>query len=319
MKVKMSRNTKTSSLTEAAMICGILVVMSMISFYIFPFIDFLFPVPVIILSKRRGYKYSALAAVSASLIITILLGLPVGFLYLFMYTPIAVVMSYLIDKDKKPSAVLLGGAAIMLISLIFVLFIADIVTGVDFAKEITSTIESSIEMQKNIMNTMGANEEQLNLMMNTYNNIAETIVLLLPVMLMTISLLMAYINYVVAQKLALRFKVEIAALKDLAFFHLPRNFMIGIAFLMILSYVFSRLQFYNIDIVLINIVMLGRIALILQGLALTKFYMIKYRINNFLRVIVFILIIFNSIVANIVTMLALADLLLDFRKLRYRR
>ncbi len=315
----MSRNTKTSSLTEAAMICGILVVMSMISFYIFPFIDFLFPVPVIILSKRRGYKYSALTAVSASLIIMILLGLPVGFLYLFMYTPIAVVMSYLIDKDKKPSAVLLGGAAIMLISLIFVLFVADIVTGVDFAKEITSTIESSIEMQKNIMSTMGANEEQLNLMMNTYNNLAETIVLLLPVMLMTISLLMAYINYIVAQKLALRFKVAITPLKDLAFFHLPRNFMIGIAFLMILSYVFSRLQLYNIDVVLINIVMLGRIALILQGLALTKFYMIKYRINNFLRVLVFILIIFNSIVANVVTMLALADLLLDFRKLRYRR
>ncbi len=315
----MSRNTRTSSLTEAAMICGIIVLMSMVSYYVLPFIDFLLPLPAIILGKRRGYKYSALSLVAASLIIMMLLGLPIGFMYLFMYTPIAIALTYLIVKDKKPSTVILGGAVVMLISLIFVLYIIDMFTGIDVTKQITTMFSEALEMQKNIMKTVGANEEQVQLISDTYKYLSEYIVMLLPAMLMTLSALMSVINYFVAQKVALRFKIVIRPLKDLSMFYLPRNFIFGIGFLMILTYVLFTMNFANMDIILINISMIGRIALIVQGLALIKFYLIKYNINNFLRVIIFMFIIFMPVLSNIVTMLAVIDLIIDFRKLRVRR
>ena len=315
----MRRNTKTSSLTEAAMISGILVLMSMVSFYIFPFIDFLFPLPAIILGKRRGYKYSALSLISASLIIMMLLGLPMGFMYLFMYTPIAIAMSYLIAKNKKSSTVIFYGAVVMLISLIFVLFILDIITGIEFAEQIKSMFENSLEMQKSIMNTVGASEEQIQLVTDNYNILAENVILLLPAMLITLSVLMSAVNYFVAQRVALKFKIAIMPLKDLSMFYLPKNFIFGIGFLMILAYILSMMKFANMEIILINIVMIGRIALIVQGLALTKFYLIKNNVSNFLRVIIFFLIIFVPLVSSIVTMLAVMDLIVDFRKLRVRR
>ncbi len=315
----MSRNTKTSSLTEAAMICGIIVLMSMASYYVLPFIDFLLPLPAIILGKRRGYKYSALSLVSASLIVMMILGLPMGFMYLFMYTPIAIALTFLIVKDKKPSTVILGGAVVMLISLIFVLYIIDIFTGVDITKQITSMFSEALEMQKNIMNTVGANEEQIQLISDTYKYLSEYIVMLLPTMLITLSALMSVINYYVAQKVALRFKIVIRRLKDLSMFYLPRNFIFGIGFLMILTYILFTMNFANMDIILINISMIGRIALIVQGLALIKSYFIKYNVNNFLRVIIFMFIIFTPVLSNIVTMLGVIDLIIDFRKLRIRR
>ncbi len=315
----MSRNTKTSSLTEAAMICGIIVLMSMASYYVLPFIDFLLPLPAIILGKRRGYKYSALSLVSASLIVMMILGLPMGFMYLFMYTPIAIALTFLIVKDKKPSTVILGGAVVMLISLIFVLYIIDIFTGVDITKQITSMFSEALEMQKNIMNTVGANEEQIQLISDTYKYLSEYIVMLLPTMLITLSALMSVINYYIAQKVALRFKIVIRPLKDLSMFYLPRNFIFGIGFLMILTYILFTMNFANMDIILINISMIGRIALIVQGLALIKSYFIKYNVNNFLRVIIFMFIIFTPVLSNIVTMLGVIDLIIDFRKLRIRR
>lgn len=315
----MSRNTKTSSLTEAAMICGIIVLMSMASYYVLPFIDFLLPLPAIILGKRRGYKYSALSLVSASLIVMMILGLPMGFMYLFMYTPIAIALTFLIVKDKKPSTVILGGAVVMLISLIFVLYIIDIFTGVDITKQITSMFSEALEMQKNIMNTVGANEEQIQLISDTYKYLSEYIVMLLPTMLITLSALMSVINYYVAQKVALRFKIVIRPLKDLSMFYLPRNFIFGIGFLMILTYILFTMNFANMDIILINISMIGRIALIVQGLALIKSYFIKYNVNNFLRVIIFMFVIFTPVLSNIVTMLGVIDLIIDFRKLRIRR
>ena len=315
----MSRNTKTSSLTEAAMICGMLVLMSMVSIYVFPFIDFLFPLPAIILGKRRGYKYSALSIVAAALIIMMLTEPITSLKFILMYAPIAIAMSYLIDKNKKPSTVILGGAVVMLISLILVLFIVDISTGIGISEQINSIFESSLEMQKSIMNNIGTNEEQFQILADTYKVLAEFIVLVLPAMLMTFSVLISLINYFVVERVASRFKIAIIPLKDLSLFYLPKNFIFGIGFLMILAYILSMMKFANMDIILINIVTIGRIALIVQGLALTKFYLIKNNVNNFLRVIVFFVIIFTPLFSNIITMLAVIDLIIDFRKLRLRR
>lgn len=313
----MNRNTKTSSLTEAAMICGILVIMAMLSAYIFPFIDFFFPVPALIFSKRRGFKYSSLAIVAALIIVTIILGPVNGLNYLILYAPIAIAMSYLIDKDKKASTVLIGGAVATLISVVLSLFILDKIVGVGVTEQITAYIKEIFDMQEKIINSIGS-KEQIELIKEMPEVIIELAVNLLPVIIMATSLALAYINYVIAQKLALRFKIEMKQLKDIAFFSLPRNFMISIAFFFILSYVLRGFNFPNIDVIISNIVVIVQIALILQGLALAKFYMAQKRVNGFLRVVVFIFIIFNPIIMSIMTAIAIADLIFDFRKLRTR-
>lgn len=313
----MNRNTKTSSLTEAAMICGILVIMAMLSNYIFPFIDFFFPVPALIFSKRRGFKYSSLAIVAASIIITFILGPLNGMLYLIIYTPMAIAMSYLIDKDKKASKILLGGTVVVLISIIISLFILEKVVGVGITQQITTYIKEMFDIQENIMNIIG-NSEQIGLIKETSETITELLVNLFPVAIMTLSIALAYINYVAAQKLALRFKIELKQLKDIAFFSLPRYFMISIGIFLMLSYVLSRFDFPNMQIIMTNILVIAQFALLLQGIALAKFYMILKRVNGFIRLIIFFFIIFNPIIVGIMITLAIADLLFDFRKLRTR-
>lgn len=313
----MNRNTKTSSLTEAAMICGILVIMGMLSAYIFPFIDFFFPVPAIIFSKRRGFKYSSLAIVAASIIVTIILGPANGLIYLVLYTPIAIAMSYLIDKDKKASTVLLGGAVVVLISIVVSLFILNNLVGVNITEQITSYVKEIFNVQEKIINSIGS-KEQIDLIKEMSETVTELVVNLLPVAIMTSSLALAYINYMVAQKLALRFKIELKQLRDIAFFSLPRNFMMGIAFLLILSYILGKFNFPNMEIITTNIIVIVQFSLLLQGLALAKFYMVLRRVNNFLRIVIFIFIIFNPIIMGIMITLAIADLLFDFRKLRTR-
>lgn len=313
----MNRNTKTSSLTEAAMICGILVIMAMLSTYIFPFIDFFFPVPALIFSRRRGFKYSSLAIVAASIIVTFILGPVNGMLYLLIYTPMAIAMSYFIDKDKKALNVLLSGAIVVLVSIVISLFILDKIVGVGITQQITAYIKEMFDIQKNIMNIIG-NSEQVGLIKEMSETIIQFVVNLLPVIIMATSLALAYINYVVAQKLALRFKIELRQLKDLAFFSLPKYFMIGIGIFLMLSYILSSFNFPNMHIIMSNIVAIAQFALLLQGIALAKFYMILKRINGFFRLIIFLFIIFNPIIMGIMITLAIADLLFDFRKLKTR-
>jgi uncharacterized protein YybS (DUF2232 family) len=313
----MNRNTKTSSLTEAAMICGILVIMALLSTYIFPFIDFFFPVPAIIFSRRKGFKYSSLAIVAASIIITFILGPLYGMPYLILYTPMAIAMSYLIEKDKKASRILIGGTVVALVSIVIILFIIEKVVGLGITQQMTASLKEIFEMQKSILNTLGSNEQvgQINDMSEA---IIETIVSLIPTFIIALPLALAYINYVVAQKIAMRFKIELKQLKDLVFFTLPRYFMIGTGLFLMLSYILSSFDFPNIHIIMSNIVVIAQLALLLQGIALAKFYMILKRVRGFLRFVIILFIIFNPLLVGVLITLAIADLLFDFRKLRTR-
>ncbi len=313
----MNRNTKTSSLTEAAMICGVLVIMAMLSTYIFPFIDFLFPVPALIFSRRRGFKYSALAVIAAALIITIILGPLNGMLYFIIYSPMAIAMAYLIAKDYKASKVLLGGAAVALVSIVITLFIIDKVAGVAVTEQITISIKEMFEMQKEMFKAIGSTE-QANLINEMSDTIVDFVVNLIPTFILALPLGLSYINYVVAQKLAQRFKIELKQLKDFAYFNLPKYFMLGTGIFLLLSYILSSLKIPNMQIIMTNIVVIAQYALLIQGMALTKFYMIQKGIKGFMRFIIFIFIIFNPILTNIIVILAVADLLFDFRKLRTR-
>lgn len=313
----MNRNTKTSSLTEAAMICGILVILAMLSTYIFPFIDFFFPVPALIFSKRRGFKYSSLAIVAATIIITFILGPLNCMLYLIIYAPMAIAMSYLISKDKKASHVLLGGAVVVLISIVISIFILDKIVGVDISQQITAYIKEMFDIQEKVMNTIGASE-QIGLINEMSETIIQLLINLFPVAIMAISISLSYINYIVAQKLASRFKIELKQLKDIAFFSLPKYFMINIGLFLMLSYILNSFDFPNMQIIMTNIVVIAQFALLLQGIALAKFYMIIKRVNGFFRLIIFFFIIFNPIIMGVMITLAIADLLFDFRKLRTR-
>lgn len=313
----MNRNTKTSSLTEAAMICGILVIMAMLSTYIFPFIDFFFPVPALIFSRRRGFKYSTLAIVAASIIITFILGPLYGLPYLIIYTPMAIAMSYLIDKDKKASRILIGGAIVAFVSIVVILFIIEKIVGLGITQQMTASLKEIFEMQKSILNAIGSSE-QIGQINEISEALIETIVNLIPTFIMALPLILAYINYVVAQKIAMRFKIELRQLKDLAFFTLPRNFMIGIGLFLMLSYILNRFDFPNMHIIMSNIVVIAQLALLLQGIALAKFYLILKRIRGFFRFVIFLFIIFNPLFIGVLITLAIADLLFDFRKLRTR-
>ena len=105
-------------------------------------------------------------------------------------------------------------------------------------------------------------------------------------------------------------------LKDFAYFSLPRYFMIGTGVFLLLSYILNSLKIPNMQIIMTNIVVIAQYALLIQGMALAKFYMIQKGIKGFIRFIIFIFIIFNPILTNIMVILAVADLLFDFRKLR---
>lgn len=311
----MNRNSNTQSLTEAAMISGILVIFSLISFYVFPFIDFLYPVPAILLGKRRGCKYAALSVITASVLVSMLLGFQWGFMYLLLYSPIAIAMTYLITKDKSPSIVILGSSVVAVISLIITLLGTQAFTGISFTEEMKMIFEETQNMMSGMLGGIDAAKPQLDQMKLTFDAMIHVIGQTIPVIVMCSALMITFVNYFAAEKFGKRFKVILKPMNDLCFFSLPKNFSIGMCVIILLSYLLKFIKFPNADAVSLNIFMIMALAFVIQGIAVLKFYLIKYKIKPVLRVLIMYFCLFNGILLTAMTFVGATDILFNFRKI----
>jgi len=313
---KLSRDSQTSRLTESAFIAGILLIFAIVGTLIFPFIDYIYALPAIILAKRHDYKASIMALVTAGIIATILLGVQAGLYYLVLYTPMAATMSYFIDKDKKPAMTIGFGGLAYLISFIILLFIMQLFLGLNLIEYVTEAFQQSFEMQEGLFSNFEGFQDQLESSREMYDNMLDLIIMIMPGILIATSLSMVVINYLVAQKIGKRLKARIRPLGDFKNFKLPNNIVLGMLVIFGLTLIVGQFNIVDYETLSANILFLFQIVFFLQGLALVRFLMGKYNINRFLRVLIFIFIIINPAFSLVVILAGIADVLLDFRKLK---
>lgn len=312
----MSRNVKTSRLTEAALITGILIIFAMVGNFAFPFIDFLYPLPALLLAKRHDYKAAIMALVSAGLIILMLLGIQMGMYYVVLYSPMAAIMGYFISNNKKPILAIAAGSGAYLLSFLCLLWIMQAFLSINLVDYLRETFVESLKIQENLFSNFEGMQEQLEASKETYQNMLEMIILLLPAVIIFASVSMAIINYFVAQKMGKRLNVSIEPMEDFSHFRLPANISLGILIFLAGTYLISMTDFVNSEALSSNIIFIFQILFFIQGLAVVKFMMVKYKIAKLLRLIMLILILMNGYLNLMVTMVGLTDIIFDLRKIR---
>ncbi len=313
---KLSRNSKTSRLTESALVAGILLIFAIIGTLIFPFIDFIYALPAIILAKRQDYKASIMALITAGIIATILLGVQSGMYYLILYTPMAAVMSYFIYKDKKPSVTIFFGGLAFLASFIVLLFIMQLFLEVNLVDYLTNMFRESFEMQESLFSNFEGMQEQLEANKDFYEDMINTAIRIIPSVVILTAIGMVTINYYAAQKIAKRLKLKIRKLGSFQNFRLPSNIALGIVVIMVLTFIVGRLNFVNSEALSDNFIILFQIVFFIQGLALVRFMITQYNVSNVVWAIVLLAVIFVPIFTIMLLLAGIADVIFDFRKLK---
>lgn len=320
----MNRNYKTSSLTEAAMITGILVVIAYLASF-FSVVMFFYPTPAIILAKRKGIKYSTMALIASDIIIAILLGIQSGMMFLILYTPLAVALSYGIYRDKDANRTILMGSAAYMISFVVMIMLMDAFLGINFLQQLKDIYAESFQMTKDMLSGMpaGMQNENIDKVIKTYDEMGPMIISFIsnifPAVLIVSSVATAYVNYMVAFKFAKRFSITVRPHEGIAYFSFPRTFMTAIAVMMLLSYL---LGVFGIDagIIQANLIMILFIAMYLQGFAVTKFFVLRSRMSiGYKRISLFMLLFISLFMlpglAFAVALAGLVDLAIDLRKI----
>jgi uncharacterized protein YybS (DUF2232 family) len=316
----MNRNLKTSNITESAMITGILVIIAYLSSFI-TLLMFFYPTPAIILGKRKGLKYSLLSLIASDLIISMLLGLQTGLVFLILYTPMALALTYGVCRNEEANKTILFGSAAYMISFVLYILLLNYIMGINFIERVAEIYEQSFETTRDLFNNIPDQfrTEQFEHYISDIEKIAPMmnyiVTNVFPAVLIVASVVTSYINYMVTSKFAVRFSINVKQHEGIAYFSFPRNFMISMAGLLLLSFL---LQLLNINVVIIqmNLFIIVFMAMLLQGAAVLKYFIDKSRMGKFARNLLLVIIVLMSINFSIVyAVIGLIDLTVNLRKI----
>ncbi|MDW5299797.1 MAG: DUF2232 domain-containing protein, partial [Sedimentibacter sp.] len=199
IEVMMNRNFKTSSITESAMITGILVILAYLSSF-FSIIMFFYPTPAIILAKRKGLKYASLALIASDIIVSMLLGVQTGMMFLILYTPLAIALAYGICNDEDANKTILFGSAAYMISFVVLILFLNTIMGVNFVQQLSDMYNESIIMMKEMLTSIpdGLNNENVQEMIKIYDEMGLTMTFVItnifPAIIIVASVITSYIN-----------------------------------------------------------------------------------------------------------------------------
>ncbi|MEA5095606.1 MAG: DUF2232 domain-containing protein [Sedimentibacter saalensis] len=317
----MNRNFKTSSITESAMITGILVILAYLSNF-FSLVMFFYPTPAIILAKRKGLKYAALSLMASDILVSMLLGIQTGMIFLILYTPLAIALAYGVCKDEDANKTILYGSAAYMVSFVVLILLMNAVMGVNFVQQMTEMYDESINIMKEMVSNMpaGTNTAGTEQMIKTFDDMGKTMNFIItnvfPAILVVASVVTSYINYLVASKFAKRFSISIRQHEGLSYFSFPRTFMAAMAALLILSFVLNLFNI-NVSLIQVNLFMIVFSAMFFQGFAVLKFFLMRSSINKTLRTIILAMVLLMSGgFAQMLAIVGLVDLAIDLRKIK---
>lgn len=317
----MNRNFKTSSITESAMITGILVILAYLSNF-FSLVMFFYPTPAIILAKRKGLKYAALSLMASDILVSMLLGIQTGMIFLILYTPLAIALAYGVCKDEDANKTILYGSAAYMVSFVALILLMNAVMGINFVQQMTEMYDESINIMKEMVSNMpaGTSTAGTEQMIKTFDDMGKTMNFIItnvfPAILVVASVMTSYINYLVASKFAKRFSISIRQHEGLSYFSFPRTFMAAMAALLILSFVLNLFNI-NVSLIQVNLFMIVFAAMFFQGFAVLKFFLIRSSINKTLRTIILAMVLLMSGgFAQMLAIVGLVDLAIDLRKIK---
>lgn len=318
----MNRNNKTSSMTEAAMISGILVILAYLSTFLFYGLTFFYPFPAIILAKRRGLKYSVLSLLASGFIISMLLGIQTGIYFLIIFTPLAIALSYGICRDMDANKTIMLGAAAFMISFVVMILFSQIILGINLIQQMIEITNESMNMYKEIFNSRLVNFSNANVNdMNTYveemgKALVDMIKTEYPAIIIIFSVIVSALNYFVASKLGSRFKVDVRKHEGMSNFSFPSTFIIAMSGLLLLSFLLTFFNL-NVNLIQINILRILAMAMLLQGFAVAKFFIYKFNTMKGTRIILLVMILFMPGMGSVLALLGVIDLIIDLRKIRH--
>ena len=321
----MNRKYNTNEIVEAGLITGIIVVLMLITGYV-PVLKIvstlLLPVPVTVLALRRGYKLSFLSVVIGTILTAMAYDPITAVQSAIIFGLSGISLAYCIKNDKSFGETIMimtiatSAALILSISLYLGFILKDGFNGVySLMDKSAAMFKDSYEGMKKTLGTNNFNstamkqyEAQLKLLTPDY------LIKGLLGGILACSMVIAYINYLVAEKILNRLKFSAKEPTPFRYINIDAKLGLAVVIIMLTG---SILNYYKIPAgeymygSAENVLMF---LIFVQGISVLSYlFLEKTKIPK--AGVIAIIVLGFSIISTVSIYLGLADLILDFRKI----
>lgn len=311
-------------IVETAMMFAIIFLIIMMTSVIptFSYVGmFILPIPIVLLYIRHDYKI-AVVAVIMSMVLTSFLYNPISALVSgIMYGLTGLGLGYCIKNGKKSSFSIIIVSISIIIGdiiqfIIYSLFINNQGIG-EYIKLLVRQFKEPFVEVKNMYVESNVSQETIETLNKFIDYITvENIIIMIPVVIITSSVIQAYVNYLITQKVLKRMNYKVKEIVPFSKIYISNRFL---ALLIIITCIGTILNSkgvsgtYYVSVIGQMIVVL---TLCLDGMSyFTCFLRERLKISKGITILIIIVFLFIPIFSDIYLIMGFMDILLNLRKL----
>ncbi|HWR44082.1 YybS family protein [Sporomusa sp.] len=309
-------------IVEGGVLTAVAILFALISTYvpvIGAFVNLIWPVPIVLLGVRHGYKWSILAVVASGIIIALLMHPLTAISVVVGFGLIGIALGYALRQGFSPAKALALGSAASLVSKAAVIAISAAVMGFNPLNLQTEAMVKGLEQAMEFYRSMGMKAEDLAQLEATMRPMIDLMKIILPAGFVLAAVVDTFLNFQVAKAVLGRLGQRIEPFPPFRHWSVPRITLYALAVALVALYWGKSRELELLYNAGMNLQVITTMLLAVQGMAVFYFLADKYNLSRLVRGIILFLIFSNGIFMQAIIIGGAFDLIFDYRQLRAPR
>lgn len=311
---------KTSAMVEAGILAAIAIVMALISMYVpvlGAFINFLWPLPIVICGCRHGLKWSLMTLIVAGIITAMIISPINAFFLVAVFGILGLILGECMRRHLKPMQMMMYGSLGGILAFAINIGLSFAVLGINPIEMMFSSFNESLVQLGEYYRSHGFSEEEAQQAMASYKEMLRMMRIIMPGAFIICAPIMAFINYIAAKKILKKLGESFEDFPDFIKIVVPSWVLwpYGLS-------LFGVTYFYQTDTshwlytLFVNIQTICSFALVFQGIVLIYWYVITNKKPRWWANIGTALMFVVPLMSQIIVYVGAFDMVMDFRKIR---
>ena len=311
------KNSNITPTVESGLVIAIAVILGLASTYlpvIGMFVDFFWALPFAVLSVRLGIQRATYALMATIILLSLFIGpvLTIRLALSFGFTGLA--LGYALQKNFNAVKVfiftLMVSFAAQIIAMMILLFVMDI----NFLETQISMVKESFEQTFALYETIGVDQAEIDQAKSQVEPAIATLSLLMPTLLLLMALINTVICFYTAKWIFPKIGLQISEFPPFSTWRFPVAFFYLMVLALLGLYWGGTRNLSLLYTVSVNANILSLFVGFIQGLSVLSFAANKFDVSKLVRRLIFIVIILNFMLFQIVAFTGLFDMFFDYRR-----
>lgn len=311
-------NSKVAPLIESGLMAAITAILGMAATYL-PvvglFVEFLCPLPIVVLTVRRGLKFGAAAAFVSLLMLLMFMGPILAVRITLMFSLCGLMFGYCLSRGLSAVKCFIPTLIMAFAAQVISILMMTIILGVDVIDDEVKIMRESFAQSFQVYESMGIDPASIGYAQDQVEALIQLIAVLTPIILFLTALVNVTVTYLIAKILFRKLNMKFAEpLPPFTQWRFSKAFLYLAAFSALGLYWGETRALPALYFVAMNGLFFAVLIGLVQGISLLSFIADRYNVSKFVRRIIFVILILNFMLAQIVAFTGLFDMIFDYRK-----